>query len=96
VIPVVFLVSGVVLFISNKSLWGVVLGMPMIIIGGVMVIYTYDEVITKKTQPLSEELARCGLCNKLTPRPPGINPEDVICSRCKKEVLEGIEKSREN
>jgi phage FluMu protein Com len=60
--------------------------MPMIIIGSVMVIYTYDEVIKRTVIPMSEELTRCALCGKLTPRVAGISPEDTICSRCKKEV----------
>ena len=43
-IPIVLLISGIALFVSQVPAWGVVLGLPLIIIGAVLVIYTYDEV----------------------------------------------------
>ncbi len=45
-IPIVLLISGVVLFVSRVSAWGVILGLPLIVIGAVTVIYTYDEIIS--------------------------------------------------
>ena len=43
-IPIVLLISGVALFVSEVSFLGILLGLPLIIIGSVLVIYTYDEI----------------------------------------------------
>lgn len=51
-IPIVLLVSGVVLFVSNVSVWGLILGLPLIVIGAVLVIYTYDEIASIKVGSL--------------------------------------------
>ena len=91
-IPMTALISGVVLFVSEVSGWGVILGIPMIVIGMVMLIFTYDEAIGKKIDEMSEQFVRCAVCGKLTPRQPKIVPEDTICSQCKKEISSGIKK----
>ena len=90
IIPLASLISGVVLFVSEVSGWGLILGIPMIIIGMIMLIYTYDEAIQKKVISLSEELTRCSVCGKLTPRVAGKNPEDMICNVCKKKISKVI------
>ena len=92
VIPIVFFVGGVFLFITRVSPWGVILGLPTIVIGMVMMIYTYDEVISKKVVETSEELTRCSVCGKLTPRQPGVDPRDTFCSVCKTDIKENITK----
>lgn len=95
IIPIVLFVGGIVLFVTRTSPWGVVLGLPAIVIGMVMVIYTYDEVISKKVHPLADELTRCAVCGRLTPRMAGVNPEDTICFECKEDISEEIEKERQ-
>ena len=47
-IPLVILVSGVVVFSVRLSVWSALLGIPMVIIGMVLAIYTYDEVVRDK------------------------------------------------
>lgn len=89
-IPILMLLAGVVLMVSKGSGWLMIIGTPITVLGTVFLIYTYDEVIRRTVVPMSEELTRCALCGKLTPRVAGINPEDTICSRCKKEVSRGI------
>jgi hypothetical protein len=94
-IPIVFFGGGVALFVTRASPWGVVLGLPAIVIGMVMMIYTYDEVISKKVYPLADELTRCAVCGRLTPRVAGVNPKDTICSPCNADISEEIEKERQ-
>ena len=96
VIPLALLISGVVILTSPLLGWSLLLGLPMLITGVAMVIFTYDEIISKKVYSYAEELTRCVICDKLTPRLAGINPEDSICSHCKQEILKRVVKVKKN
>lgn len=44
IIPLSLLIGGLVLLFAKIPGWGVILGLPMIVIGVIFLIYTYDEV----------------------------------------------------
>jgi hypothetical protein len=89
-IPIVLLVCGVVLFVSRAAIWNVILGLPLIVFGVTTLIYTYDEVISKKvdaSQPkfviFESKYVRCFACGKKIRRVPGEWEEDAICRGCR-------------
>ncbi len=86
VIPLAMLVFGVILMISRLSGWNLIIGTPIVVLGTVFLIYTYNEVINKTAIPLSQEFTRCLVCGHLTPRVNGILPEETICFECKKTI----------
>ena len=45
------LVGGLVLLALRIAGWSIIIGLPMIIFGSVFVIYTYDEVLSRKLDP---------------------------------------------
>jgi len=47
-IPVVFLVSGVVILGLKLPGWSLFIGLPLTIFGTVFLIYSYDEILGKK------------------------------------------------
>lgn len=51
-IPIVFLIAGVVILSLRISGWSLLLGIPLTIFGTVFLIYTYDEVLTKTLPPM--------------------------------------------
>lgn len=83
-LPIVLVGGGVWLLTSKLSGWNIILGIPMTIIGMVFLIYTYDEVVSNKIQPLSQELVRCRRCGRLTPRMLGVSRKETICLSCKR------------
>jgi hypothetical protein len=91
-IPLVMLGCGMRLMITPGSIWCLVIGTPVTVLGTVFLIFTYDEVISKKITPLSEELTRCAVCGRLTPREPGVDVKDTICRKCKEEIKTGMER----
>lgn len=50
VVPVCILVGGLILLIIKLPGWGIILGLPMVVIGTVFLIYTYDEVVSSKLE----------------------------------------------
>ena len=44
-IPLVLLVCGVIIFVAQISVLNLILGLPLIVVGVVLVIYTYDEIV---------------------------------------------------
>jgi|SRR3989344_2097377 len=82
-IPVVLLISGLVLLILRLPGWSIIFGLPITIFGVIFLIYTYDEIVQKKINPFTEELANCSICGKLTPVFPGEDPDYIICHTCK-------------
>lgn len=44
-IPIILLVCGVIIFVAQISAWNLILGLPLIVVGVVLVIYTYDEIV---------------------------------------------------
>ena len=48
IVPVFILGTGLFLLTMKLPGWGIILGLPMTIIGVVFLIYTYDEVVSSK------------------------------------------------
>lgn len=46
--PVVLLASGLALLALRIAGWSIILGLPMVVIGVVFMIYTYDEILSKR------------------------------------------------
>ncbi len=44
-IPIILLVCGVIIFVAQISVLNLILGLPLIVVGVVLVIYTYDEIV---------------------------------------------------
>jgi len=93
--PMLMLVAGVILMTSEISGWNLIIGTPITVLGTIFLIFTYDEVIAKKVTPLSQELTRCAICAKLTPRVAGVDPKDTICPRCKQKVGRQLAKEKQ-
>ncbi len=89
-IPIVLVVGGIVLMTLRLSVWGLVLGIPMIIIGVVFLIYTYDAVVSERILPFSDKFVNCSVCGKLTPLSPATDPQDAICATCKADIENGL------
>jgi drug/metabolite transporter (DMT)-like permease len=47
-IPLALLVGGLFLLFLNLAGWSIIFGIPMVVIGVVFLIYTYDELVTKR------------------------------------------------
>jgi hypothetical protein len=45
------LIGGLVLLAMRLPGWSVIFGLPMIVFGSVFIIYTYDEVLSRKLEP---------------------------------------------
>lgn len=45
------LIGGLVLLALRLPGWSIIFGLPMIIFGSVFIIYTYDEVLSRKLEP---------------------------------------------
>ena len=85
VIPIVLIVCGVALLFAKIPGWGVLLGLPMVVMGTIFMIYAYDEMIQKEIEPIEGEFMNCNICGKPTPKLPGVEPEDAICPSCSKD-----------
>ncbi len=48
-IPIVLLAGGLYLLDLRITGWSLIFGLPIIVIGTVFLIFTYDEIVTKKT-----------------------------------------------
>jgi len=46
--PIIILICGVTIFISQVSGWNLILGLPLTISGVILTIYTYDEILQAK------------------------------------------------
>jgi hypothetical protein len=85
-IPLAMLVVGGMLMTSTVTGWNVIIGTPIVVSGMVILLFTYDEVVRGKVRPHAAELGRCNVCGRLAPRQPGVNPEDIICRHCRREI----------
>ena len=47
---VAFLIGGLVLLALRIAGWSIIFGLPMVIFGSVFMIYTYDEVLSRRIQ----------------------------------------------
>lgn len=54
-IPVLLVVAGVVILVLGIEGWSVLLGIPITVIGVIMMIYTYDEMVQKRVKPFPEK-----------------------------------------
>lgn len=48
VVPIFILSGGIALLTLRISGWSIIFGLPMVVIGVVFLIYTYDEVVSSK------------------------------------------------
>lgn len=51
IVAVGLLVGGLILLAMRLPGWSIIFGLPMIIFGSVFIIYTYDEVLSRKLEP---------------------------------------------
>lgn len=89
-IPIILLAGGLFLLDLPISVWSVILGLPVTVIGVALLIFTYDEVVSKKIIPsqprfvvFESKYVKCFVCGKKTPRVPGEWEEDIVCPKCK-------------
>lgn len=87
-IPIVFLIAGLALLALSIPGWSLIIGLPITIFGVVFLLYTYDEVVSKKVIPIQGEIADCVACGKPTPIFPGQDPNDVVCPVCQGQLRE--------
>ncbi|QQS39308.1 hypothetical protein IPM62_01715 [Candidatus Woesebacteria bacterium] len=82
-IPIIILIGGITLLSLNLPGWSTIIGLPTTIIGAVLLIYEYDNFVTKKVVLPNEEKVRCDRCGRLTR--PSINRtlhDGVLCPYC--------------
>lgn len=84
-LPIILLTAGLAILFLRLPGWSMIFGIPMIIIGCVFLIHTYDEVVRKSYGGIPQEIAKCAVCGKETPKYPGQGNDSVICSNCKRE-----------
>jgi hypothetical protein len=97
IIPIVFLGAGVAILALRIQGWSLLLGIPVTIFGVVFLIYTYDEVVRDVVGqiPDKQEMTKCRVCGKPTPRVIGIGYDDTICPKCKRDIGKGIKKEKD-
>lgn len=93
-IPLTLFVGGVLILIFLKNIWGFILGAPSMVFGAVILVYTYDEVVSKTILPEEGKTANCSICGRLTPLLPGQNKADAICIDCQDDIERGLKKER--
>lgn len=84
-LPVILVIGGITLLFLRLSGWSLVLGLPMTVIGSVFLIYTYDEVVQKRVEPVRGRITKCMICHKVTPMIPGVDKHKTICLKCEQE-----------
>jgi hypothetical protein len=95
-LPIVLVAGGLVLLALRLSGWSLIFGLPMMVIGVVFIIYTYDELVREKVRPIPKKEVRCSVCGKLTPRVyPWEDAEDAVCLACRKKRLKTSKKNQE-
>ena len=85
IIPIILLLAGLALLALRLPGWSIIFGLPLVVFGVVFLIYTYDEVVSKKFEPFPKELVKCRLCRKPTPLIPGTIPNDTVCFSCQEK-----------
>lgn len=81
-LPVVLVFSGLALLYLNLSGWSIILGLPMLVIGSVFIIYTYDDIFQKRIEPIRGALTNCIVCGKPTPIIAGVDKGKTVCHKC--------------
>ncbi|MFC1710271.1 hypothetical protein ACFL0F_01240 [Patescibacteria group bacterium] len=87
VLPVILLISGLYLLTLRLAGWSIIFGIPMIIIGTVFLIYTYDEIVSSKVGIIKGKVVKCKVCGEPTPLIPGGNPERTVCPECEEKGI---------
>lgn len=87
-IPIIVLGGGMYLLHLRITGWSLIFGLPITVIGVAFLIFTYDEVVSKRIgepQPRFFESGpvKCSICGEKTPRVPGEWEEDTVCPKCK-------------
>ncbi|OGM23772.1 hypothetical protein A3D00_05130 [Candidatus Woesebacteria bacterium RIFCSPHIGHO2_02_FULL_38_9] len=88
-IPITLLIGGIWLLSLNVIFWSIIIGLPLILIGTVFLIYTYDEVVSKNILYDFNKKVPCSICGRLTPVNPNISIEDAVCLYCRKDITAG-------
>ena len=65
-LPVVLLAGGVVVLSMRIMGWSFILGLPMIIVGSVFLIHSYDEMVKKNVISENDGVQYCEDCGGLT------------------------------
>ena len=86
-LPIVLLGSGMALLFLHLPGWSLIFGLPMIVIGSVFLIDTYDDLIQKTVDPYSKEVVDCVSCGEPTPKIAGLSEKHTFCASCKKKFL---------
>jgi hypothetical protein len=87
VVPIIFLIGGLVLLSFRLPGWSLIIGLPMIIFGIVFLVYTYDEVVTDKVAEGGEGNWPCGKCRKHSDDKACDGPNDTVCLKCKERIF---------
>jgi|WetSurSiteA1Bulk_404760.scaffolds.fasta_scaffold01457_3 hypothetical protein len=96
-VPMFLIATGLFFMTLHIPGWSLIVGLPLTLIGVVFLIYTYDEVISRRAGvDLDGKLWPCSLCHKLTKVDDGDDLDNVFCSKCKSSVLRGLEKEKSN
>lgn len=87
-IPIVLLAGGLILLDLRITGWSLVFGFPIAVIGAAMLIFAYDEIVSKRigdppSMFIESKFVKCSLCGEKTPRVPGEWEEDTVCLKCK-------------
>lgn len=81
-IPITLVTSGVYLLVRGVPGWSMIIGVPMLIFGIVFIIYTYDEVVSKKVDRDIQSFV-CSACGQLASNDPASANQNNICEVCK-------------
>lgn len=88
IIPIALLAGGLILISLRISGWSLIYGLPLLVFGMVMLIFTYDEVVSKTYPPITaySSICRCIVCGKATPCFLNVDPKNTICYQCQLEI----------
>ena len=86
-IPIVLLVSGIFLLSLHIPGWSIIFGLPIVVFGTVFLIYTYDDLVSKKVVEAEKDLETCPICKEIHAIPKGTNSKDFICEKCREQII---------
>jgi len=81
-IPVILLLMGVVVLVLRIPGWSLFLGLPLVVLGAVFTVYTYDHLVSKSLGDYTNLVTKCVKCRRPTPHFKGQDPKSTLCPVC--------------
>ena len=81
-IPIFLLLSGIVILVIRIPGWSLLLGLPLVVLGTVFTVYTYDGLVGQGLGDYKKDISNCQVCRKPTPVFKGQDKNKIVCPVC--------------